>query len=270
MTTRTPGLGALDQASLPLFRVLLGVQVLATVVFGVIPLALPETFASVTGYSGDDPLVYRLAGAATSGYLIAAIVALAGRRRWTDLRIPLTATLTFTAAAAVGSIVTILGGDSHWVALVVLVAGGAFAIIATYWLRRDEGSAASGGPGLDGPSRVILSLATLSAGVFGLLPLIVPLTFASLFGLAGTDGWIFRMAGSACLGYATAGLLELRAPSYRPIAVQNLAAIAFNAFAAVASWLAIASGGGGLLAPVVAVAASFFTLALGWLAVRDR
>ena len=46
------------------------------------------------------------------------------------------------------------------------------------------------------------------------------------------------MAGSACLGYAVAGLLELRAPGYRSIAVQNLAAIAFNAFAAVASWLA--------------------------------
>jgi hypothetical protein len=110
----------------------------------------------------------------------------------------------------------------------------------------------------------------LSAGVFGLLPLIIPVTFASLFGLVGTDVWIFRMAGSACLGYAAAGLFELRAPGYGPIAVQNLAAIAFNAFAAVSSWLALASGSGGLLAPIVALAATFFTLALGWLAVRDR
>jgi hypothetical protein len=268
MTTQAAG--ATDPAGLPVFRILLAVQAIAAIVFGVVPLVAPASFASATGYSGDDPLVYRLAGAATAGYLISALVALVGRRRWTDLRIPLAATLTFTAAAAVGSLLTILGGDSHLVALVVLVAAGAFAAIATYWLRQEQGSAASGGPGLDQASRVIIGLATLSAGVFGLLPLIIPVTFASLFGLAGTDVWIFRMAGSACFGYATAGLLELRAPSYRPIAVQNLAAVSFNAFAAVASWLAVASGTGGLLAPVVAVAASFFTLALGWLAVRDR
>ena len=117
---------------------------------------------------------------------------------------------------------------------------------------------------------MIIGLATLSAGVFGLLPLIAPVTFASLFGLVGTDIWIFRMAGAACLGYAVAGLLELRAAGYQPIAVQNLGAIAFNAFAAVASWLSVTSGTGGILAPVVAVAATLFALALGWLAVRDR
>ena len=54
MTTQTSAYGGPDQASLPVFRLLLGVQALATIVFGVIPLALPETFASVTGYSGDD------------------------------------------------------------------------------------------------------------------------------------------------------------------------------------------------------------------------
>ncbi len=153
---------------------------------------------------------------------------------------------------------------------VVLVAAAAFAVLAGYWLRRDQGTPISVGHGLDQASRIVIGLATLSAGVFGLLPLIAPVTFATVFGLAGTDVWIYRMAGSACLGYAVAGLLELRAPSYQPIAVQNLAAIAFNAFAAVASWLSVASGTGGILAPIVAVAASFFTLALGWLAVRDR
>src|SRR4051794_31782618 len=97
------------------------------------------------------------------------------------------------------------------------------------------------------PWRVVIALATLSAAVFGILPLVASGTFASLFRLTGTDAWIFRMAGAACLGYATAGVLELRAPGYRPIAVQNLAAITFNALGAVASWLAIASGTGGLL-----------------------
>ena len=263
-------LGPSDQASLPVFRVLLLVQVLATIVFGVVPLVFPETFAILTGYSGNDPIVYRLAGAATAGYLIAALVSLVGRKRWADLRIPIAATLTFNAAAAVSSILEIVGGDRHVVVVVVLLAAAAFAALATYWLRRDDGAPVLAGEGLDQVSRVIIGLATLSAGVFGLLPLILPVTFAALFGLSGTDVWIFRMAGSACLGYAVAGLLELRAPAYAPIAVQNLAAIAFNAFAAVAAWLALASGSGGLLAPIVAVAATFFALALGWLAIRDR
>jgi hypothetical protein len=270
MTTPTSGQGRPDQASLPVFRLQLGVQALATIVFGVIPLALPETFATVTGYSGNDAYIYRLAGAATAGYLIAALVALAGRRRWADLRIPLAATLTFTAAAAVCSLWSVIRGDTHWIVLVVLVAAAAFAVLAGYWLRRDQGTPVVAGPGLDQASRVIIGLATLSAGVFGLLPIIAPAAFASVFGLIGTDTWIFRMAGSACLGYAVAGIFELRAAGYPAIAVQNLAAIAFNAFAAVASWLSVASGAGGILAPVVAVAATFFAFALGWLAVRDR
>ncbi len=270
MRTRSPGFGASDQASRPAFRLLLGVQALATIVFGVIPLGLPATFAGATGYSGDDPYIYRLAGAATAGYLIAALVALAGRKRWPDLRIPTAATLTFATAVAVSCAVTIVGGDDHPVVFVVLLAAVAFAVPAGYWLRRDEGTPMLPGSGLDQPSRIVIGLATLSAAVFGLLPIVAPVTFASAFGLVGTDVWIFRMAGSACLGYAVAFVLELRAAGYQPIAVQNLAAIAFTAFAAVASWLSVASGTGGILAPVVAIAATFFALALGWLAVRDR
>jgi hypothetical protein len=77
-----------DQAQLPTFRALLGVQALAGVVFGLIPLLAPAQFASITGYTGDDELVYRLAGAATAGYLVAALLALTWRCSWRDLRIP--------------------------------------------------------------------------------------------------------------------------------------------------------------------------------------
>jgi hypothetical protein len=47
--------------------------------------------------------------------------------------------------------------------------------------------------------------------------------------------------------------------------IQNIAAIKFNAVAAITSWIAVASGNGGWLAPIVALAASFFTVALVWL-----
>jgi hypothetical protein len=262
--------GATDQAGLPTFRALLGVQVLATIVFGMVPLLLPSVFASVTGYSGDDSLVYRLAGAATTGYLVAAILALTGRTPWVNLRIPMVATLTFTAAAALSCLVTLVGGDSHWVVLVVLLAATAFALIAIYWLRRDQGPVAPAGLPVSMPFRVVVGLASLSAATFGLLPLLAPGPFASLFGLAGTDTWIFRMAGSACLGYATAGVLSIRAEGYERFAVQNLAAVTFNTLGAAAAWKAVVYGEGGYLAPVVGLAATFFAVALMALAVRSH
>ena len=200
-----------DQAELSSFRVLLGVQVLATAVFGLVPLLLPTVFADITGYTGDDTIVYRLAGAATTGYLVAAIVALASRTPWVDLRIPMVATFTFTSIAALASLGTLLAGDRHWIVVVVLLAATVFAVLAAYWLRRDEGPAAPAGRALPTEFKVVVGLATLSAGVFGLMPLLAAGPFASLFGLLGTDTWMFRMAGAACFGYATSGVLSLRA-----------------------------------------------------------
>ena len=261
---------ARDQARMPVFRALLGVQALATTVFGAIPLLIPGVFASATGYSGDDEVIYRLAGAATAGYLVAAVLALSDGVGWADLRIAIVATLTFTAAAVVGSAATLAAGDRHWVVFVVLAASVAFAAIAAYWLRRGEGAPADAGEPLGTVARGIVGLATIAAAVFGILPLLAPSAFASLVNLAGTDLWIYRMAGAACLGYAAAGVLELRAPGYRSIRIQNSAAIAFNGLSAIACWIAVASGTGGLLAPLIAVAATFFTFALGWLAVAAR
>jgi hypothetical protein len=75
----------------------------------------------------------------------------------------------------------------------------------------------------------------------------------------------FRLAGAGCIGYATAGIASLMAPGYRLMRIENLAAISFNLLGAISAWIAVASGDGGLLAPVVAVAASFFTVALSWM-----
>lgn len=258
--TRETSVG--DQAQLPVFRLLLGVQVLATIVFGLVPLIVPSLFAEVTGYSGDDELIYRLAGAATTGYFVAALAALAGRWSWADLRIAMVATATFTGAAALGCLLAFVGGDGHWVVLLVLAAAAAFILAAGYWLRRDEGPETPVGSPIDATGRAILALASLSAAVFGLLGLLAPAQFASLFGLAGTDAWIYRMAGAATLGYAVAGVLEIRAAGHRRIAVQNFAAIAFNATSAAVCWMSVAVGGGGLAAPVIAVAATLFTVLL--------
>ena len=146
----------------------------------------------------------------------------------------------------------------------MIVAGAVFTLVAAYWLRRDEAPVADAGRPLTSPTRVVLGLAILSAATFGLLPFLLPGPFATVFGLAGTDLWVYRLAGAACFGYATAGVASLLARGYRLWRLQNFGAITFNALAAITALIALANGSGGWLAPVVAAAASFFTVALAW------
>jgi len=256
-----------DQARLPPFRALLAVQVASAALFGLGPLLLTGVFASVTGYSGNDPIIYRLAGASTFGYAVVAALALAGVS-WQAYRIAAIGSATFAGAAAIGCLFTIAEGDSRWVVLFVLVAAGAFTLISAYWLQRDEGGPVDPGRPILPPFRIVLGLATLSAAVFGVLPLLVPGLFAQVFGLAGTDHFIFRMAGAATFGYAVAGVFEMRAAGFGLIRLQNLAAITFNALGFLVSAWDIASGGRSLLAPLILLAAGFFTVGLPFLARR--
>ena len=254
-----------DQASLPGFRLTLGVQAIAALIFGLAPLVATAGYASALGFSGKETLLYRLGGAATTGYVIAPLLAIAWHSSWRQIRIPALATITFTMAAFAGSAAELVSGATQVVVPLVVVAGIVFTLVTAYWLRRDEGPAADAGRPLEMPARVIIGLATLSAATFGALPLLAPGPFATLCGLASGDSWVFRVAGAACLGYATGGIVSLRAPGYGVVRLQNLAALTFNALGAISAWIAVASGSGGWLAPVVAAAASFFTVALIWL-----
>lgn len=253
-----------DQAHTLPFKVTLAAQAAAGLVFGLAPLLVTATYASALGFSGNDTLVYRLGGAATTGYFVAPVVALAWRAGWRQIRIAAVATLTFTIGALAASLWEFLDGASQLVVPFVIAAGALFTAIALYWLRRDQAPVEDPGRPLTAPARVVIGLATLSAGAFGVLPLLAPDPFVSLFGLVGTDTWVFRLAGAGCLGYATAGIASLMASGYRPIRIQNIAAISFNALGAISASVAVAGGDGGWLAPVVAAAASFFTVALIW------
>jgi hypothetical protein len=258
-----------DQATLPVFRLLLVVQLIASAFFGLFLLLAPATFAALFGFGGDALLAYRLGGAATFGYAVAALVALRRQPSWAELRIPMVATLTFNVAAALAAAVALLvAGGPIALPTFVLVAATAFSLVAAYWLRRNQGPSSIGSAELSRTAVAILVLATLSAAVFGVLPLVVPGLFANLFGLVATDLYLYRVAGAATLGYATAGWLEIRARRLEPISVQNLAAIAFNALAAAASLTSLLKGDGGLLAPLVLVAAGFFAVALSLIQLR--
>jgi hypothetical protein len=264
MSVSMPGAERDQGFTLP-FKLTLAAQAAAGLVFGLAPLLLTAAYASAIGFSGDDPLVYRLGGAATFGYFVAPVVALAWRSGWRQIRIAAIATLTFTIGAFGASAWELANGATQPVIPFVVVAGAIFTVIAAWWLRRDEAPAADPGRPLTTPARAVVALATLSAGTFGLLPLLVPGPFSSLFGVVGTDVWVFRLAAAGCLGYATAGIASLLAPGYRLIRIQNVSAIAFNALGAISAWVAVAGGNGGWLAPVVAAAAAFFTVALVWI-----
>jgi hypothetical protein len=257
-----------DQTRLPVFRLLLLVQVAAAGFFGIVPLLLPQTFASLFGYTGRDELMYRLAGAASTGYAVAALVALVARPTWAELRIPVWATLTFNAGAAFAAALTVASGDRGILPVFILVAASVFAVFAAYWLFRDVGPAIPSGASFEIGFRIVLALATLIAAVFGLFPLLAPERFATLFNLSGQDQFIFRLAGAGTLGYAVAGIIELRSGDYRRIRLQNFAAVVFNVLGAMVAALAWLGGAGGLLAPVVAVAATFFAVTLTWFSFR--
>jgi hypothetical protein len=129
-----------DQARTPLFRALLLVQVAAAGLFGLLPYLAPDASADLSGFVGGEPFIYRLAGAASLGYAVAAAFALA-RSRWHRVRIPMAATLVFNVAAVVAAAFAIIEGDRQFVLFFILIAASAFSLLAAYWLLRNEGPA---------------------------------------------------------------------------------------------------------------------------------
>jgi hypothetical protein len=258
-----------DQAQLPVFRGLLGVVVAFGLVFGVGPYFFHRAFADLTGFPDDQVLIYRLAGAATLGYGVVAVAALVRRSSWGELRISMVAVLTFNAAAFIASLRTIQLGQGRWFAYLVLVASGAFSVIVGYWLRKDRRPAATGPP-LSGGFRMVLRLATVAALVFGLLPLILPSTFATIGGLPTNDHFILRLAGAGALGYGVAGLYEVKAHSWGQVWLAVVGAAAFNLFSALAAASYVLQGGRAWIAFLILLAAAFFTITLGYAAFQHR
>jgi hypothetical protein len=254
-----------DQATLAIFRILIFVQLLAAAFFGLLPYVLPGTFASGAGFTGREPFIYRLAGAATLGYAVTALFGLL-RPAWYRLRIPMVATLTFNAAAVIGSLVSLASGETQFVVLFVAVAASAFTLIAGYWLIRDDGPADPAPAPIEPWFRGVIAVATLAAAFFGLAPLVAPGQFASIAGFSTDDIWIYRLAGAATLGYATAGVLSLRARTRDEVALQTRAALTFNALSAIAALLYVLAGGRSPVAYLIGVAATAFSIAfIVWL-----
>jgi len=98
------------------------IGVAAAAVFGIGPLLLGGQFGVLVGASGDDPFVYRQAGAATLGAAVGGIMVLQSRR-WSATRLPTLMAVTFNGLSVIAAVIEILGGAQP-VAWLILAAAG--------------------------------------------------------------------------------------------------------------------------------------------------
>jgi hypothetical protein len=98
------------------------IGVAAAAVFGLAPLLLGGQFGVLVGASGDDPFVYRQAGAATLGAAVGGILVLQSRR-WSATRLPTLMAVTFNGLSVIAAIVEIIGGAQPIAWLILAAAG---------------------------------------------------------------------------------------------------------------------------------------------------
>jgi hypothetical protein len=225
----------------------------------------PRPFANIAGLAGDDTFIYELGGAAMLGYSVALALGVRGGL-WSPMRFVVLATYAFTAIGFLAGFAAFASGQLNGFVLVVTLWAVVVAWAVAQILVAHRGAVA-------GPRNVatwvvvVLALATVSAGVFGVGPEL-PALFAALMGTKGTDEYVYRLAGAACFGYAAMGIQELRSLHWDDMRLPNIMALVFNGLAFLASVFEIVAGRTTLLVTLVAFAAGFFTVAIAAILVR--
>jgi hypothetical protein len=103
----------------------------------------------------------------------------------------------------------------------------------------------------------LLVLLIAAGAFFGLAPLLLPAQFASLFGFAGTDVLMYRLAGAATFGYGVGLALGYRA-SWPSLRVAIAATSVFNFGSLLACAIAITAGGAQPVVYLITVASLIF------------
>ncbi len=112
----------LERPIAPWLVALYVIGVAAAAVFGLGPLLLGGQFGVLVGALGNDPFVYRQAGAATLGAAAGGILVLRSRR-WSATRLPTLMAVTFNGLSVIAAIVEILQGAQP-IAFLILGAAG--------------------------------------------------------------------------------------------------------------------------------------------------
>jgi hypothetical protein len=244
-------------------RVLLLLPMAGGLVFGLGPLLLGGVFGAALGLSGNDSFIYRLAGAATLGYAVALIMGLR-QSSWMPLRLVLVATLAFNLASIYACVGQLVAGDTNILVYLILGTSIAITAITVSLLNRHAGRER---PAADVSVWYIrfLILGTVLSGVFGLMPLLIPVFGAQLLGFHGTDVFLIRQAGAASLGYAVMGVFGIRSGGWQELKLPLVMALVFNGFSFIASVIGL-FGGEPVLITVVIGAASLFVTIVGTIA----
>jgi hypothetical protein len=227
-----------------LFPLLLLLLIAAGAFFGLAPFLAPTLFASLTGFAGQDVLMYRLAGAATFGYGVG--LALGYRASWPELRVAIAATAVFNLASIFACVLAIAGGNVQWIVYVILLASLLFSTSCLYFLMRPP-TVRIGTPSDDDHAlapwvTALFAVGTLSALFFGVMALVPAGSFGHLLGYPGLDDFIYRQGGAATLGAGVGGAMVLLDRRWVTARIPTVMALTFNGLAVIAVLLDIAAG----------------------------
>ena len=244
---------ALLERLTPQEKLLLAVPLLGGLVFGFLPLLAPGLLARLAGAAGNDPFIYRLAGAATLGYALALILALR-QDAWLPVRIVVIATLTFNLGSLYAIALAILDGNATWIVYAILVASITITAITASLLRR-HGAVPQPAPDVAAWLVALVWFLAIVATLVGALGLFVPTMVARLFGYAGTDTFLYRQGGAATLGYGIMGFYQLRSRTWSQWRLPSVMALVFNGLSFVLALLALLGGESSLLPFIIGGAA---------------
>jgi hypothetical protein len=269
LTTTEPAAGRLDT------RRWLGpiVAVLAVVpgALGAFLLLAPDASARAFGLVGTDIFLYRLAGAASFGYL--ASLAAEWRGGWPALRITIAGMPVFAIGSILAAAVALVTGEGAWIVGAILVVSVVLLGLELVLLTNPPGpDRAESDAGDIAPWVTYLfafgAIAALGTGSVALL--LGGAGGKLLAGYSGTDSIIYREAGAATLAAAYGAYLALRSRRWAEIGRGTWGAFAFNGLSLIAAVFEIARGNGGLNLLSVAVFAVSLVMTVGLAVAMSR
>jgi hypothetical protein len=244
------------------FSGLLVLLVAAGAFFGLAPFVAPTLFADLTGFAGEDLLMYRLAGAATFGYAVGLIVGF--RASWPELRVPIAATAVFNLCSIFACALAIASGRAQPVVFVILLASVLFSGACLYFLARPPTDRPAA-PALDDHGlapwvTALFAVGTASALFFGILALVPAGSFGHFLGYPGLDDFIYRQGGAATLGAGVGGAMVLLDRRWVTARIPAVMALTFNGLSVGAVLLDIAAGTVQPIAYLILAAAALVTV----------
>jgi len=227
-------------------------------------------FATLSGFPGNDPFIYRLAGAATFGYAVGLTLGLR-QGTWAAVKLAVIAVLTFNLASLYTCGAEIIhpntAGGTRPVVYLILVASIGFVAITAFMLYRHRQDAKMS-PDIASWIVPFIVLGIIMSAIFGLVPLFYP-QFNHLFGFKVTDIFLYGQAGAATLGYAVMGIFVLLSRNWQEIRNPVVMGAIFNGLAFLASLATIALAES-LVLPVLIAVASLAVTVVSIIALRTN